>query len=347
MVLKLDKVIMHKITKELFIITEINDSIKIEGYVVIKSLSTGHTTVKTFSHLEFEFTEKVEGENKKNKKQLTFDFDEYDKLFDTTFSEHSSIPAFLKMLGNWNSYLMHSDSEEIELKPELKEMMKNWNIACEKLEDKMKKDQYEVQLKFDFADDYFKKDKPCGCKDDEACSSSYCHSDASKELEESSEQDSSNGKIYITWDMIDDAMDKLELENPDLIICITRGGLIPAGLVSYKLNNKNIINIEAGSYDKEVQGELIIKKLPAYYLEQIAQAKKILIVDDIIDSGDTIKGVINYICASNTHYNIGAIETLSRIEVFSILTKIDNLPVPQSSLIYSDSEQWIVFPWDK
>lgn len=285
MELKLDKVIMHKITKELFIIHEIN-----EDYIIIKSLSTGHNKVKTFDNLEFEFTETV------------------------------SESLFSELKKQWDSIY------------EQFENLKNEN----------KKNKKQLTFDFSFSDDYFKNDES-GCKEDEACSSSHCYSPESDESDESASDD----KIYITWDMIDSSMEKLVIEKPDLIICITRGGLIPAGLISYKLNTKNIINIEVGSYVKEVQGELIIKKLPEYYLDQIAHAKKILIVDDIIDSGNTIKEVINYICASNTHYSIGAIETLNRIEVFSILTKIDNLPVPQSSLIYSDSEQWVVFPWDK
>ena len=331
---ELGKLVVNKLTKEIFTIVdtkELHTASKADDAVVIQSVDTNYKTVKYMFHFDNEFED---ADIKTIRDSLARDLIFPSGSFFIFREEKIYMSKFYRLLD-----LIQNSNDSFKIL----ELVKNnpgWykekdGASYESDHESDHESSHKGQLTFDFTDFDVSRDE-C-CPPESACS----------DCDTYTEIDNADDKIYISWDMIDEAMNKLELENPDLIICITRGGLIPAGLVSYKLNNKNIINIEVGSYNKEVQGELIIKKLPMYYLERIASSNKILIVDDIIDSGNTIKGVIDYICASNAHYNIGAIETMNRLEVFSILTKIDTLPVPQSSLIYSDSEQWIVFPWDK
>jgi len=159
--------------------------------------------------------------------------------------------------------------------------------------------------------------------------------------------------INIPYDKIQEGIDKLTEqyikpsgEEYDLILCITRGGLIPAGMLAYSLGIKDIVNINVSSYDGEEQGELKIKDLSKKDKKLFRNAKKILIVDDIIDSGNTINSVYSYllsdVCVSGTTIS----EIFNITSIFSIVSKKLEL---NSYCIYdmTKTDKWIKFPWDK
>lgn len=96
-------------------------------------------------------------------------------------------------------------------------------------------------------------------------------------------------KAIITWDKIkDDSValaDKLrrEFKVPDKILAITRGGLIPASLVTRPLGIKSIETMGIETYHGQSQTDSIniIKNADPGYL------KDTLIIDDLVDTGKT------------------------------------------------------------
>lgn len=88
-------------------------------------------------------------------------------------------------------------------------------------------------------------------------------------------------KVYLTWDDIDSLVNELarEIESspvpPDYITGLQRGGLIPAVMLSHKLNIPFV-------------RESIIKTLPAV---------DVLVVDDIADTGETLNSYKKYATA--------------------------------------------------
>lgn len=79
-----------------------------------------------------------------------------------------------------------------------------------------------------------------------------------------------NGKVYLSWDDITDGVDKLckQIENSKLeiksVTGLKRGGLIPAVLISHKLDIPYVESININT----------------------------LVVDDICDTGETLLGIV-------------------------------------------------------
>jgi len=157
-------------------------------------------------------------------------------------------------------------------------------------------------------------------------------------------------KINITFDEIKNELNKVDsstLQNTDVIVCITRGGLIPAGLLSYKLNVKNVINLKIESYNNQEKGAIVINKLSKKDIKLLKKSKNILIVDDIIDTGETMEKAYEYIYellySSEKVDEYGDLKETS-IETFAIVNKQHWDTFSLFNLI--GDKRWVVFPWD-
>lgn len=143
-----------------------------------------------------------------------------------------------------------------------------------------------------------------------------------------------------SWEGIEKVIDEL-CDNikesgfkPDYIICITRGGLIPLYFLAKKLGIDNVLTISANSYEKEKQKELEITYLPEINLK----GKKVLLVDEITDTGVSLKGVSDVIL---TKYNVGELKTAT-----IVVNKEKCKFYPDFYVVLTKGE-WVVFPWEK
>ena len=74
----------------------------------------------------------------------------------------------------------------------------------------------------------------------------------------------------------------------DTIICIGRGGYVPGTYISHKLGINNVYTIVTKSYNEDnTRGEFQLIQAPTLTDED----QKILVVDDIVDSGTTFKEI--------------------------------------------------------
>ena len=82
---------------------------------------------------------------------------------------------------------------------------------------------------------------------------------------------------------------------PDLIVAIARGGLIPAGAIAYAMDVKAIgtMNVEFYSGIGETLTEPVL--LPPLMDVSAMDGKRVLVVDDVADSGKTLKMVMDLI----------------------------------------------------
>jgi len=150
------------------------------------------------------------------------------------------------------------------------------------------------------------------------------------------------GVMVLSWEDVYSHMVKLcerILESrwkPDIIIAIARGGLVPAMVISDVLNVKDILVIQLehwpapGTTLPEVK---IRHDIPSEDLS----GKRILIVDDVADTGDTLK------------FAKELVEKRFRdvdVRTAALHVKVGKAKfIPDFSALNVDPGLWIVYPW--
>ena len=122
---------------------------------------------------------------------------------------------------------------------------------------------------------------------------------------------------------------------PDFLVGIGRGGLVPAAYLSHRTGIA-MLSVDVSSGEPGFAGELL-DKLAA----KILAGKRILIVDDINDSGTTIFGLraaIEAKCGDGTGLRIAVLidNVRSRAKVDYSAATIDR----------ATDKRWFVFPWE-
>src|SRR3989344_968150 len=109
---------------------------------------------------------------------------------------------------------------------------------------------------------------------------------------------------------------------PDYIIGIASGGLIPLYFLAKRLDDiNNILTVTADSYECPKPQLDRKKNLRILYLPEIdLSGKKLLLVDDIAESGDTLK--------------------------FMLQAIIDKYTFRPDFWIIEEKGDWVVFPWE-
>jgi hypoxanthine phosphoribosyltransferase len=119
----------------------------------------------------------------------------------------------------------------------------------------------------------------------------------------------------------------------DLIVGVSRGGWIPARIMSDLLGNLNLANVTAEFYVgvAETRQEPSITQPVSVSVD----GKKVLVVDDLADTGKSLKLVTSHL------KNQGA----SEVKIATIYYKPLSITVPD----YYEKEtcRWIVFPWEQ
>ena len=98
----------------------------------------------------------------------------------------------------------------------------------------------------------------------------------------------------VTWDDLDRLVaglaERLATDQFDVMLAITRGGLVPAGMLAYRLGIRNILVAAVEFYDDEGRPgpKPTFLQFPA---DPLLRGQRILIVDEVWDSGTTIVAV--------------------------------------------------------
>ena len=98
----------------------------------------------------------------------------------------------------------------------------------------------------------------------------------------------------VSWDdldrLVEGLADRLSGERFDLMLAITRGGLVPAGMLAYRLRIRNILVAAVEFYDDAGKPgpHPTFLQFPA---DPLLRGQRILVVDEVWDSGTTIHAV--------------------------------------------------------
>ncbi|MBQ9918555.1 phosphoribosyltransferase [Microbacterium sp. NPDC016588] len=142
----------------------------------------------------------------------------------------------------------------------------------------------------------------------------------------------------LTWDDFGDATRDISRAivadgfHPEVVVAIARGGLLPGGAIAYGLGVKNCgaLNVEfyTGIGTVLDAPEVLPPALDLSYL----QGRRVLLVDDVADSGRTLDLAVKLL---DRH---GA-DARSAV----IYTKPTTIIAPDYS--WKDTSLWIDFPW--
>jgi xanthine phosphoribosyltransferase len=119
----------------------------------------------------------------------------------------------------------------------------------------------------------------------------------------------------------------------EAIVCITRGGLVPAAIVARELGIRVIETVCVTSYDHVTQGELRVLKTVAADIAALGggRGKGVLVIDDLVDTGKTAKLVRDSL--PEAHFAAVYAKPLGRPLVDTFITEVSQ-------------DTWIFFPWD-
>lgn len=121
--------------------------------------------------------------------------------------------------------------------------------------------------------------------------------------------------------------------NPDQLVGITVGGLIPLALLAKELRINRIVTVSASSYEKDRQGKLEILYMPEINLTD----KKVLLIDEISETGETLKKISQ---AMLEKYRVSELKTAAIV----IRRGKSNFSPDFFAL---EETGWVVFPWEK
>jgi len=150
--------------------------------------------------------------------------------------------------------------------------------------------------------------------------------------------------LYVSYDEYNNLVEKLAIKvhqsgwQFDTILCLARGGMRPGDILS-RVFDKPLAIMSTSSYRSEagtVQGQLDIAHYITTPKGQIAG--KVLLVDDLADSGLTLKAVIDQI---KTNY-----KPITELRSAVIWTKAVSTFTPDYCVEFLPTNPWIHQPFE-
>jgi hypoxanthine phosphoribosyltransferase len=142
-------------------------------------------------------------------------------------------------------------------------------------------------------------------------------------------------KIFISYDNTVEAIDHISsliisAGKPDVVVGLTRGGLVPAVMLSHKLGVP-MTTIQWSTRDYPAKETL----------ESLRNYRHVLIVDDICDTGESLNTLL---------YDMKVVAPITRVET-AVLAVKQNQPYRPNyywmSIYPKDTDAWVDFFWEK
>jgi len=142
----------------------------------------------------------------------------------------------------------------------------------------------------------------------------------------------------VSWEDLDrlvaDLAGRLAGTPFDVLLCITRGGLVPAGMLAYRLRIRNILVAAVEYYDDEGQPgpRPTFLQFPA---DPLLRGQRVLIVDEVWDSGTTIHAVTERVRQAGGHPTTAVLHY-----------KPERSRVPGHPDVHAvETDRWVVYPF--
>ena len=145
-------------------------------------------------------------------------------------------------------------------------------------------------------------------------------------------------KIQLTWEDIHDCVRRVIAQidrDYDCMLVVTRGGLVPACLISEQIDLRNILVAAVMFYtgvDQRLDAPIFLQ-FPA---DPLLAGKRVLVVDDVWDSGRTIMAVKKRVEEAQ------GVPTLAVLHYKPSRSQFAATP----DIWAKETGDWLVYPWD-
>ena len=119
--------------------------------------------------------------------------------------------------------------------------------------------------------------------------------------------------------------------NPDTILAVARGGLTFGHFISLSLNNRRLFTLNSIHYNNTEK----LDSIEIFNIPDLSSSKKILIVDDIADSGDTLNEILTIL--KNRYPEC-------QYKTATLFYKSTSLIIPDYRA--KEAKEWIDFFWE-
>ncbi len=144
---------------------------------------------------------------------------------------------------------------------------------------------------------------------------------------------------YISWSKAIEYCYKLASllldagESPEVIVAISRGGLIPARIVSDILGVDELVVVRSRFWGigGRIHNEPVVESFKSHGFKD----KKILVVDEVVDTGSTMSKIVRIL------YDYGAVEVKTAVLHYKSTSAFK----PDYYVEKLDRWVWIFYPW--
>jgi hypoxanthine phosphoribosyltransferase len=142
----------------------------------------------------------------------------------------------------------------------------------------------------------------------------------------------------VTWEELDRLVrvlaDQLAGRHYDVMLAITRGGMVPAGMLAYRLRLRDIVVAAVEYYDDAGQPgpHPTFLQFPA---DPLLRGREVLVVDEVWDSGTTIHAVTERVRQAGGHPTTAVLHYKPAHSV-----------VPGRPDVHAvETDRWVVYPF--
>ena len=142
-------------------------------------------------------------------------------------------------------------------------------------------------------------------------------------------------KLYYSYDLFKEDTQKLvnscRAYEPDVLLAVARGGLTLSHLMAQAMDMRNLYALNSIHYE----GDLKLDTFNIFNIPDISHAKRVLIIDDIVDSGETMREIIKILK-----------EKFPNVEFKLATIFYKKTAVIQPDYTVREATQWIDFFWE-
>ena len=124
---------------------------------------------------------------------------------------------------------------------------------------------------------------------------------------------------------------KIKNFNPDVLLAISRGGMTLGHSLAVALDMRNLFSLNSIHYD----GEVKLKTLKVFNIPDLSDFKRVVLVDDIVDSGESMAEICKILKEKFPHIEL---------KIATIYYKPTAIIQPDFTV--READDWIDFFWD-